>query len=69
MTKQWHGGKGSQRRNADDKAYGDNWDLIFGNKNQKIKQKQLTELNWDGEEDGDEPSEISKEESGKEPKA
>ena len=30
MTKQWHGGKGSQRRNANDKAYGDNWDKIFG---------------------------------------
>ena len=30
MTKQWHGGKGSQRRNANDKAYADNWDKIFG---------------------------------------
>jgi len=29
MTKQWHGGKGSQRRNTDDKAYADNWDKIF----------------------------------------
>jgi len=29
-NKQWHGGKGSQRRNANDKAYGDNWDKIFG---------------------------------------
>lgn len=29
-NKQWHGGKGSQRRNADDKAYADNWDKIFG---------------------------------------
>lgn len=51
MTKQWHGGKGSQRRNTNDKAYADNWDKIFGKKNQKIKQKQLTELNWDGDED------------------
>lgn len=26
---QTHGGKGSVRRNANDKAYGDNWDKIF----------------------------------------
>jgi hypothetical protein len=26
---QTHGGKGSARRNANDKAYGDNWDKIF----------------------------------------
>lgn len=32
------------------KAYLDNYDRIFG-KNQKIKQKQHTELNWDGNED------------------
>lgn len=24
------GGKGSQRRNSNEKAYGDNWDKIFG---------------------------------------
>ena len=29
MTKEWHGGKGSTRRNANDKAYADNWDLIW----------------------------------------
>ena len=29
-SKQWHGGKGSQRRNANDKAYSDNWEKIFG---------------------------------------
>jgi hypothetical protein len=53
------GGKGSApRKNDDRKAYEDGWDAIFGNKNQKLKQKQLTELNWDGEEDGDESSEI-----------
>ena len=49
MTKQWHGGKGSQRRNSNDKAYADNWDKIFGKVDQKTKQKQVTELNWDGE--------------------
>lgn len=29
MSKQWHGGKGSQRRNSNDKAYADNWEKIF----------------------------------------
>lgn len=33
MTK-WHGGKGSGRRKgADDKKFADNWDAIFGKKN------------------------------------
>lgn len=32
MTK-WHGGKGSGRRKgADDKKFADNWDKIFGKK-------------------------------------
>lgn len=35
MTK-WHGGKGSGRRKgADDKKFADNWDKIFGKKDQK----------------------------------
>jgi len=51
MSNQWHGGKGSApRKNNDQKTYEDNWEKIFGKKNQKVKQKQLTELNWDGEE-------------------
>lgn len=30
---QWHGGKGSKRRKgSDQKAYEDNWERIFGNK-------------------------------------
>ena len=49
MTKQWHGGKGSQRRNSNDKAYADNYDRIFGKVDQKTKQKQVTELNGDGD--------------------
>tara|TARA_R110000803_G_scaffold209027_1_gene278178 strand:+ start:977 stop:1174 length:198 start_codon:yes stop_codon:yes gene_type:complete len=63
MTKQWHGGKGSApRKNDNKKAYEDNWDRIFGNKDQKLKQKQVTELNWDGDiEHGDESSKISSE--------
>ena len=28
----WHGGKGSKRRNSNEKAYADNWDLIWKNK-------------------------------------
>ena len=32
------------------KAYLDNYDKIFG-KNQKLKQKSMTELNWDGDEE------------------
>lgn len=34
------GGKGSARRNANDKAYAENWDLIFG---KKKKQKDIDE--------------------------
>ena len=31
MTSKWHGGKGSGRRkDANDKAYQDNWEKIFG---------------------------------------
>ena len=26
----WHGGKGSGRRNSNEQAYRDNWDIIFG---------------------------------------
>ena len=29
-NKQWHGGKGSGRRNSNEKAYADNWEKIFG---------------------------------------
>ncbi len=32
MSKQWHGGKGSKRRNSDESKYADNWDLIWGKK-------------------------------------
>ena len=36
MTKQWHGGKGSGRRtSANDSAYEDNWERIFGKKKDK----------------------------------
>lgn len=38
----------------------DNWDNIFGKKNQKVKQKSMTELNWDGDEDGEENTNAAK---------
>tara|TARA_R110000803_G_scaffold4020_3_gene13760 strand:+ start:994 stop:1137 length:144 start_codon:yes stop_codon:yes gene_type:complete len=38
---QTHGGKGSTRRNANDKAYADNWDKIFN----KEKQKEVSKPN------------------------
>lgn len=34
---QWHGGKGSKRRNSDEKLYSDNWEKIFGKKEPEIK--------------------------------
>jgi hypothetical protein len=40
-SKQWHGGKGSKRRNSNDKAYADNWDLIFGKKDKKTDKKEV----------------------------
>ena len=33
------------------KSYLDNYDAIFNKKDQKLKQKEMTELNWDGNED------------------
>ena len=41
-------GKGSKQRPTDKDKFDNNYDRIFG-KNQKIKQKSMTELNWDGE--------------------
>ena len=29
-SKQWHGGKGSNRRGGNDEQYRSNWDRIFG---------------------------------------
>lgn len=45
-------GKGDKPRPIPDrKQYEDNWDAIFGKKNQKHKQQDLTELNGDGNRD------------------
>lgn len=41
MTKQWHGGKGSGRRtSANNSAYEDNWERIFGKKDKDGKKKE-----------------------------
>lgn len=37
---QWHGGKGSSQRKVDKKKFSDNWDKIFGKKEEK-KEKDL----------------------------
>lgn len=42
----------SIRTKGASKKYLDNYDKIFG-KNQKLKQKSMTELNWDGDEEED----------------
>ena len=39
---QWHGGKGSRRRNPNEKKYQENWDKIFNNKKKKEKKNELT---------------------------
>ena len=32
----WHGGKGSKRRNSDDKLYSDNQEKVFGKPKPKV---------------------------------
>jgi hypothetical protein len=54
MSGQWEGGKGSKQRPTDIKKYSDNWDRIFKSKNQKDKQREATDLNWDGQENEEE---------------
>ena len=54
---QTHGGKGSARRNADDKAYGVNWDKIF--KREREVYKELIETRK-GELPSDKPDSESK---------
>jgi hypothetical protein len=41
----WHGGKGSTpRTNTNSKQYQDNWDLIFANKDKKVKDVSTTQI-------------------------
>lgn len=43
MSKQWHGGKGSGRRTtANNAAYEDNWEKIFGKKKPDLKARKQT---------------------------
>lgn len=39
---QWHGGKGSKRRNSDEELYADNWERIFGKKKPELKSRKET---------------------------
>jgi len=41
MANQWHGGKGSKRRNSNETAYADNYDAIFGKK-VEVKTRKIT---------------------------
>ena len=38
----WHGGKGSKRRNSDEDLYASNWEKIFGKKKPLIKSRKET---------------------------
>ena len=37
----WHGGKGSKRRNSNDETYADNWEKIFGKKKEELKVRKV----------------------------
>ena len=57
MTSEWHGGKGSGRRNEDVSKINENWDRIFGAKKQKEQQtmnehEDFEESNEDYDDDG-----------------
>jgi len=41
-NKQWHGGKGSKRRNSNEELYADNWEKIFGKKKPEVKVRKET---------------------------
>jgi hypothetical protein len=41
-NKQWHGGKGSKRRNSNDSLYADNWEKIFGKKKPEVAVRKET---------------------------
>ena len=48
----WHGGKGSARRDSNEQAYRDNWDRIFG-EHKKDTEKYLQTLKERGVEPAD----------------
>lgn len=43
-NKQWHGGKGSKRRNSNEALYADNWEKIFGKKKPEVTVRKETPL-------------------------
>jgi hypothetical protein len=48
MSEKWHGGKGSSTRPTDVEKYNENWDRIFGKKDEKKPKKQkLNEVDFD----------------------
>jgi len=53
MTDKWHGGKGSRYRKIDQQAYNENWDRIFGKKD-NINSTSDNEDVLDGEEENTE---------------
>lgn len=38
----WHGGKGSKRRNSNEELYSDNWERIFGKPKPKLSIRKKT---------------------------
>ena len=44
-------GDSIKSKTGDQKKYADGWDAIFGKKDQKVKQQDMTELNGDGNRD------------------
>jgi hypothetical protein len=44
-SEQWHGGKGSKRRNSNEQKYSDNWDRIFGKKDDKKEKRKSNKSN------------------------
>jgi len=38
----WHGGKGSKRRNSNEELYADNWEKIFGKPKPELKSRKET---------------------------
>jgi len=59
----WHGGKGSGRRNSNEQAYADNWDKIFKKEKEVFKQFNSTRKGQDNVE-WPERNNINKRESG-----
>jgi hypothetical protein len=49
MSEVWHGGKGSSRRKgADQKKFNENWDAIFGKKEEKKEwEAELDKKQWE----------------------